>query len=361
MKTKILFFVDDYSGGAGNVVQILANEFEKMPDFCPVVAVLNPHSTKYKLSESIQTIEYKMSDNKSRNKLVFLWRNLKTIRKIVDEVQPDRIISFLDNINTNVCISLFFKRSIPIIVSERSNPLAIKPYGLYRHLRPLAYWRANKISVQCECFKEFMPRLKSKMIVTPNPISQPPITKTDYNIEGMVNFISCARLVEIKQIDLMIMAFAKIHSKFKNSILTIYGDGPQRKDLLLLIGQLKLNDCVFLPGATNKVYQNLCSADIYLMTSRQEGFPNALCEAMAVGLPVIAFECHQGLRDIVDNGMNGFLIQPGDINAISSHALKLINDDCLRKNIGQKAKNIVDKFSTKKICSIWKKIIISNA
>lgn len=356
MRNKILFFVDDYSGGAGNVVQILANEFEKMPDFCPVVAILNPHSSKYKLSGSIQTVEYKMSDNKSDNKLIFLRRNLKTIRKIVADIKPDGIISFLDNINTNVCLSLFFNK-IPIIVCERSNPLAIKPYGLYRYLRPLAYLRANKISVQCECFKEFMPCMKSKMIVTPNPVSKPPIIKTDYAINGPIKFISCARLAEIKQFDLMIKAFAKIHSQLNNSILTIYGNGPQRDYLSSLADKLGLNDCVYLPGATNNIYEKLSTADIYLMTSRQEGFPNALCEAMAVGLPVVAFECHQGLRDIIDNGINGFLIQADDVDDMCSLALRLTSDDSLRKRVGNEAKNVVEKFSTAKICSLWERLV----
>lgn len=353
---KVLFFVDDYGGGAGNVVQILANEFEKNPNICPVVALLNPHSAKYKLSESIQTVEYRMSDNKSGNKLVFLWRNLKTVRKIVAKVNPDCIISFIDNINTNVCLSLFFKK-IPIIVSERSNPLVIKPYGLYRYLRPLAYLRANKISVQCECFKDFMPLLKYKMIVTPNPVFKPQIVKTDYAINGAVKFISCARLSEIKQFDLMIRAFALIHSQLNNTTLTIYGEGSQRKALNSLIEELGLQDSVFLPGTTRDIYEKLCSADIYLMTSRQEGFPNALCEAMAVGLPVIAFECHKGLRDILYNGDNGYLIQPDNISALCSCALNLITDNSRRENIGQKAKTVCDKFNISNISGIWEKLV----
>lgn len=349
---KVLFFVDDYGGGAGNVVQILANEFEKKPDITPVVAFLNPSSPNYKLSKTIRTVEYKLSSNKSRNLVLFFWRNIRTVRKIVREVKPDRIISFLDNINTNVCLSLFFNK-IPIIVSERSNPLVIKPDGLYRYLRPLAYLRADKISVQCEHFMSFMPCMKSKMIATPNPIIAPAITKTEYSNNGTVKFISCARLAKIKQFDLMIQAFAKIHSMLPNSILTIYGEGPERVNLESLINRLDLNDCVSLPGKTKDIYQVLSSSDIYLMTSLQEGFPNSLCEAMAVGLPVVALKCHDGLTEIVENDINGILVEMNSVDDFINAAVILAQDRNKMKSIGQEASKISKKFSVEHISEIW--------
>ncbi len=352
MPKTILFFVDDYSGGAGNVVQILANEFHKLGEI-PVIAILNPHTKKYKLNEGIATIEYMMSKNTSKNKLVFLWRNLSTVRKIVKEVNPDVIVSFIDNINTNVCLSLFFKKRIPIIVSERSNPIAIQPYGLYRHLRPLAYRRANVITVQCEYFKNFMPNLKHKMVVTPNPVVKPAVTKESYLLGDKVKFVTCARLSTIKQLDKMIEAFNLIHRQIPNSQLTIFGEGPERHRLVLLIEQLSLNDSVFLPGATKNVFNELANSDIYLMTSKQEGFPNALCEAMSVGLPVVAFECHPGLRDIVECGKNGYLVSPDNINEFAQCTIMLLSDETLRKRIGQNAKKIVTKFSIKNVSIIW--------
>lgn len=351
MQKTILFFVDDYGGGAGNVVQILANEFHKLGEK-PVLAILNPHTNKYKLDEGIRTIEYTMSRNASRNKLKFLWRNLSTVRTIVKDVNPDVIVSFLDNINTNVCLSLFFTKRIPIIVSERSNPIAIKPYGLYRHLRPLAYRRANIITVQCEYFKSFMPELRHKMVVTPNPIIKPAITKSSYLIGNKVKLVSCARLSPIKQLDKMITAFNLIHQQMPNSQLTIFGEGSERQKLESLIDQLALRDSVFLPGATKNVYNELANSDIYLMTSKQEGFPNALCEAMAVGLPVVAFECHPGLRDIVKDG-NGILCIPDCIEDMVEKVIMLLNDINVRREMGLKAIKISDTYSIDRISKLW--------
>lgn len=350
---KILFFVDDYGGGAGNVVQILANKFQSLADITPVVAVLNPHSPKYKLSPTVEVIEYTMSQNKSKNKLLHLWRNISSVRSIVNEVSPDVIISFLDNINTNVCLSQLFNPKIKIIVSERSNPLAIKPYGLYRHLRPLAYARANKITVQCEYFKNFMPGFMHKMIVTPNPVIKPFQSKESYTLNKPARFVSCARLSKIKQFDKMIQAFKLIHDSHPDTQLTIYGEGLERQNLQDLISELHLDNAVCLPGASQDVFSNLVESDIYLMTSEQEGFPNALCEAMSVGLPVVAFECHPGLRDIIDDGANGFLVANGNIESMAEKSCVLLDDCRLREYVGNNAKLISEKFNVSKVLDIW--------
>lgn len=353
MKKKILFFVDDYSGGAGNVVQILANEFYKHQNLEPVVALVNHHSKKYKLNRSIKTIENNLSSNKTKNILLWFWRNIKSIRNIVSEIQPDIIISFLDNINTNVCLSLFFNRSIPIFVSERNNTLTLKPEGKYRYLRPLAYRRANLISVQFEIFKDFLPRLKKKMFVTPNPVLQPSNIKNNYELSNPINFITCARLAPQKQLDKMIFLFDKINKKYPDSRLTIYGEGKERDSLAKLIKQLNLENNIKLAGAAKGIYKVLAESDIYLMTSKDEGFPNSVCEAMAVGVPVIGFECHKGLAEIIISNENGILVEPDNISQMLDGIDRLIQDSKLRKKLGENSKKITSKYSVENIAKMW--------
>ncbi len=357
MKKKILFFVDDYSGGAGNVVQLLANYYHANNIFEPVVALLNPHTKGYKLNSDIQVIECSLEKNLSKNKFLALCRNVKDVRRIVKQVNPTGIISFLDNVNTLVCISMFFNK-MPIIVSERSNPLMIKPYGLLRHLRPIAYRRANKISVQCACFAKFMPGISHKILITPNPVLQPTHIKTTYKTDGIVNIVSCARLSPVKQFDKMIDAFGKAYTQNPNLRLTIYGEGQERALLEKKLSEEGLTLCVTLPGAVKNVHEKLSLADIYLMTSQQEGFPNALCEAMAVGLPVVAFACHEGLKDIVENEVNGYLVPQDDTTSMANVISQLAANETLRMRIGSKAKDIVNKFSVENICTLWSNEVI---
>lgn len=353
VRRTVLFFVDDYSGGAGNVVQILANELNQDSRYVPVIVILNPHTTKNKLSPDIKVIELPLYKNYSKNRLINLWRNIISIRRIVKLVSPDIIISFINNTNILVCLSLIWNHKIPIIVSERSNPLVMLPSGKMRMFYRFAYRRADLISVQCAYFSNFIPSLSKKIIVTPNPIQSTVYMKHNYNFGKTIRLVTCARLHPIKQLDLMIDVFDAINKKYPNSSLTIYGEGQDRARLESIIKYKHLETVVSMPGAFKDVHQIISDYDIYIMTSKQEGFPNAMCEAMAVGLPVVAFMCHDGLKEIIRNDVNGFLIPRYDVKMMCDCLENLINNSTLRENIGQNAKLVSQTFSTSRIAGLW--------
>lgn len=354
-KLKIVFVVDDFSGGAGNVVQILANEFSYKGNEI-VIILLNSHTQKNRLYEEVTVIKKNISSQNFRNKVIWLKKTMKELRELIMGLKPNVVMSFLDNNNTLVGISLMLE-NVPIIVSERSNPIEIRPKGLWRFLRIPAYLRANAVIVQCSNFINFNRLFLKKTSVIPNPVIKPKFVKNkEFNTEN-IKIVSIGRLAKIKQFDLMIKAFAKINKQFSNTELYIYGDGNQRQSLEKLINQLSLQNRVFLPGRTNEVYDVLNNSDIYLMTSMQEGFPNALSEAMATGLPVVAFECHEGLRDIVDNGENGFLVPPGDIDNMAKYIGLLIQDTNLRHTFSKNARAISEKFSVANVLNMWEETI----
>lgn len=353
---KILFVVDDFAGGAGNVIQILANEFSNRGNDVSVL-LLNYHTHSNRLDKKIYVIKKFIIEQKVRNKLHWLIQTIKEIKKVITQISPNVVISFLDNNNTLVGLSLMFE-DVPLIVSERSNPIKIKPKLLWRLLRIPAYLRANEIIVQCSNFINFNRLFTKKTSVIPNPIMNPNINKEYYHDRSIIRIVSVGRLAKIKQFDLMIMAFYKINKKLPNTELYIYGEGPERDNLEELIKQLSLQKNVFLPGKTNKVYDVLNDSDIYLMSSKQEGFPNALCEAMASGLPVVAFECHEGLRDIIDDGNNGFLVPPDNIDKMIEYTCLLIEDINLRHNFSKKAVEITNKFSISNVLNTWEEAIV---
>ena len=356
-RAKILMFVDDYSGGAGNVMQILANEFYRKGEYEPVVVFLNPHTDRYKLNEGVRVVEHPLSRYRSVNKLAQFTRSIRSIRRIIEAEAPVAIISFLDNINTLVALSRYCNRSIPIVVCERSNPIAIKPSFAWRLLRAAAYRRAEAITVQCSNFVEFMPSQRHKMEVTPNPVLAPMHTKSDYAVSGAVRFVTCARLSPIKQHRKMVEAFDVLYKRGVACVLVIYGEGVERAALEQMVAERGLQGAVMLPGAVKNVHQVLAQSDVYLMTSQQEGFPNALCEAMAVGLPSVSFACHEGLRDIVQDGDNGFLVAPDDVAAMADRMEQLANDATLRERMGRAAGRIAERYNLERTYEQWHAII----
>lgn len=354
---RILFIVDDYSGGAGNVVKLLANQLINRNNQVYVM-LLNHHTNNNNLSKLVNVVEKNLTENKAKNKICWIFSTVSEIKREINLLKPQVVISFLTNNNILTAFAMMFMKT-PLIVSERSNPMVIRPSLIWRILRIPAYSRANVVIVQCSNFVNFNKIFLKKTKVVPNPIIRPEISVNN-NKKDIHRIISVGRLAKVKQHDAMIKAFKRINDKVSNSELYIYGEGSERDNLEKLISDLDLESKVFLPGKTNEVYEKLRDSDVYLMTSLQEGFPNALGEAMAVGLPVVAFECHEGLRDIVSSGENGYLVQPGDIVEMADRAILLLENEEVKKQISKEAIKIVEKFSIEKIIDIWNEIIDRN-
>lgn len=318
--------------------------------------LMNRHNEPRYSMENIRVIDFKHDMINSESLLVII----KNIRKVIIGEKPNVVISFIHNNNALVGISLLGTK-IPLIVSERGNPLKITPKFPWNFLRKVAYKRAELVSVLFDNFKTFDNNsYENKAVVTPNPVMSPLYIKDGTESppnHKKIRFVSFGRLAEIKRFDLMIEIFSIIHRRYPNSELYIYGDGLKHRELITLINKLNLDSAVALKGSTRDVYKNLAEADIYLMTSKQEGFPNALCEAMAVGIPSVSFKCHNGLSDIVDDGENGFLIEDGYVDKFCSAIDLLVSNKELYLKISDNSKKIVEKYSIDEVLKLWDQYI----
>lgn len=350
---KILWIVDDYSGGAGNAAQLLTRELSKR-GYDVTLLLTSKHTTpKYDL-HNVSEMCFDLDRNRSEGFPRWFKRVKKELGEYITRSNYDVVVSFLDVINTTVAFAMMHTKQ-PLIVCERSNPLEIFPRFPWNIMRYPAYARANCVSVQFESFTKMSHGVfKNKTVVFPNPIVKPDVQHycTDEK-KKTFRLISAARLEPVKQFPLMIDIFSELHKKRSETELTILGDGTQHAALQEKISRLGLNDCVHLPGSKKHVNEILVEYDAYLMTSKQEGFPNSLCEAMAVGLPCVAFECHTGLRELIHNGQNGFLVSPGENEVMVDRIEQLIDNEQLRKSMGDCALKISDEFSMDKVITIW--------
>jgi len=201
-----------------------------------------------------------------------------------------------------------------------------------------------------------------KIVVIPNPITYPlpvqdPIIKPEA-VLGPVKqknkiLLAVGRLVYQKGFDRLLKVFAKISSQFPNWRLVILGEGPCRKDLEKQVKHLLLKNRVFLPGKVGNVGDWYQIADLFVMTSRFEGFPNTLVEALAYGLPVVSVDCDTGPRDIIRHGVDGLLVAQDDMNALAKALSTLMKDDKLRHRYATRAVEARERFSIKKIDKMW--------
>lgn len=354
MNDNILIVVDNLNGGAGNMAQILAKYLSTKGIIHLLVLSNENFSTKY--INSNVSVEFYYSNSKSKIKnLIDLTKKIKQIVKI-NKIKT--IISFVNNNNTICGLSLYFNKKVKLIVSERSNPIVIMPSNkIWTILRRIAYKRADYVSVQFDEFKTFdNSRFIKQCVETPNIILSAPYKREDKKT-GVIKFVSCARFAPIKRFDLMIKMFKKVHDINPNTELNICGDGSDREKIIKLIDDLNLSNCVKLLGNTKDVYSVLKECDIYLMTSKQEGFPNALSEGLATGLSAIVFKCHNGISKLVVNEYNGFCVEESNEDEFVDKCLLLSNDYEKINRFGKNSIEIANKYSPENILEIWERII----
>lgn len=350
---KILFIVDDFSGGAGNIVQLLATEYAKSDEV--TVLLLNVHSDPRYCCENV-VFKCVYENEKPIGSLKVFKFLLSCIKNVISETTPDVVLSFVTNNNILTGLALMHTK-IPFVVCERNSPLMIEKLKFpWEQLLPISYGRADAVSVQFEIFSSLRKgRYKKKCVVTPNYIMSPPMTKQIRSSvdSHTIKFVSFGRLVENKQFDEMISIFKEIHSKYENSELHIYGQGPLKDQLERIIQSSGMSNSIFLEGQIDNIYEVLCDSDIYLMTSKHEGFPNALSEAMAVGVPSVSYCCHEGIRELTDYGNRGLIADLGNQKQFVESVVSLIKDNELYRKISIRSREVSKIYDMIHVKETW--------
>lgn len=165
--------------------------------------------------------------------------------------------------------------------------------------------------------------------------------------------ISIGRYEYQKGYDRLINAWALIAQQVPGWTLHIVGEGSLRSVLAKQIQDLHLENSVFLDGAMNDINKELSKSSIVAFTSNYEGFPMAIVEVESAGLPVVSFDAPCGPKDIIRDGEDGFLVKNGDIEGLGKRLLSLMQDDGLRKKMGEKAFENSKRFTPEVIMPQW--------
>jgi len=156
-----------------------------------------------------------------------------------------------------------------------------------------------------------------------------------------------------KGFDRLIEAWRLVHERFPDWKLKIIGDGELRNTLEKLIGKYNMNDSIELKKNVSNILPEYLDASFLVMSSRYEGLPMVLLEAMSVGLPMVSFACKCGPKDLIADGENGFLVPDGNVQMLAERIMQLIEDPVLRKQMGQAAKIKSGCFSESAIMEKW--------
>ncbi len=343
------------AGGAERVLSSLANYWDSK-DHNVAIITLASDAAFYPLSETInlkQINQISANDERFLRRICNIVKRLYFLRKAIQKTKADVVVSFVDvtNITTLIaCVGL----KIPVVVSERTNPFYHKISILFRWLRNFLYPYAKNVIVQTKSAASYFDGLKN-IAAIPNAVHENEHITKDFS-KPITHIISVGRLCPHKGFSTLIKAFSEILKLNKDLKLTIYGEGADRSNLESLKRSLNIGGSVFLPGAVSEINDVLVNADLFVFPSHYEGFPNALCEAMAAGLPVIVSNC-SGNIDVVQDGVNGRLFPIGDVDRLVLLMKELISDPLQCQKLSQNAMTLSDHYSPDKIYQLWDAVI----
>jgi GalNAc-alpha-(1->4)-GalNAc-alpha-(1->3)-diNAcBac-PP-undecaprenol alpha-1,4-N-acetyl-D-galactosaminyltransferase len=279
------------------------------------------------------------------------------LRRAITQTSPHAVVGFSASTSVLTLVATRGLR-VPVIACERNDPWR-RPIGTaWEKLRRWSYSWAACLVVQTERARSyFPPALQHKIRVIPNPVNPAAAGLALAPRKDRHTVIAMGRLIELKGFDLLVRASAKVLPHRPCWSLEIWGDGPLRSALDTLVDGLGLRGRVRMPGRTDQPYEKMQAADLFVLPSRSEGFPNALCEAMACGLPVISFDCPNGPREIVRDGIDGVLVPPEDVDGLAAAMDRLMADESERRRLATRAPQVLARFGTPQVMAVWEETI----
>lgn len=348
------------TGGAERVLSILASLWCERGHRVHIICADAGHSPPFYPLDPRVTLQYlgvlPWRGSAAKRALAFL-RALRAFRAAIRGSDPTLVIALIELVNMLTLLSTV-GLSLPVVVCEHTYPPGW-PIGLaWEALRRITYPRAaSVVALTPAGLSYFSKAVQRSGAVIPNPVVLP----TRYRGAALrrdksakcKTLVALARLAPAKGYDLLLRAFALAAKSQPDWSLEIWGEGSERPALERLAVELGIAGRVRLPGITSEPFEKLTAADLYVLSSRIEGFPMALCEAMACGLPVVSFDCLSGPREIIRDGVDGVLVPPGDVEALARSLTQLMQDEALRGKLAARAPEVLDRFSGPRIMEQW--------
>lgn len=352
---KITFFVGSTTGGgAEHVICELASYLVEQGHAATILTVTNTkrsYLTNVKVKINTLDLEKKIKTNFVR----VMIKMLKLCIFILKNKTDIYVVFLPDTIKALMLFRHIIK--VPIVVSERNNPNSYTKKIQRQMIR--AFSKADGTVFQTiDAFNYYSKNiaLLQNSVIIPNAIIGN-LTEPYFNEREKV-IVSVGRFNEQKNFSLLIEAFTLVRCIYPEYKLIIYGEGDLLKEYQNICKINNIEESVFFPGFVDDIKEKIKKATVFVLSSNYEGMPNALIEAMSMGMPCVATDCDGGgARFLIENGINGILVEKNNLNALKSGIISVIQNPDKAKAMGVKALEVRQKLNQEKIYSDWLKYL----
>jgi len=348
-------------GGAERVAVDMCDYWFSQGCRVTLVTLSGPQTDAYPVPEGVDRRALGLA-GESKSSLGALFANARRVlalRRLIVKLRPQVVLGMMTT-SSVLAVAAARRLSCRVIATEHTHPPSQSLPPVWQKLRRWAYPRAHAVvaltSGTASWLEENVPC--SQVTVIPNSVRWPletgePVLPPPAR-EGRCRLLAVGRLHPLKGFDVLLRAFAQLVDYFPNWDLVILGEGAEREALQNQIEESGLEGRVSMPGRVGNLADWYEDADLYVLSSRVEGLSNTLIEAMASGLPVVAFDCETGPREIIRDGIDGVLVRPvEDDEALSAHLAHLMGRPEWREALARRAIDVRDRFCTARVMTLW--------
>ena len=339
IKLNIMIIMPTLStGGAERVVVNFANWLVKNTNSEIYLVITESLNTIYEINSNVKVYEGNLGVGVKSE-----FKKIKYVRKKIKEINPNIIFTLFAKINMYALLSNHKDKTL--IFSERAN-LSYRN-RLRKLLSIFSVKNSDGLIFQTNRAKTKYEKwiVDKDTIVIGNPVGEHAINQSKISSKKENIIIAVGRLEVQKGFDILIKSFKEVIKKYPNYKLIIFGEGSERVNLEKMVKDLELENNVKLPGIEKNVVSYIAKSKIFVLSSRYEGMPNVLLEAMAVGTPCIATDCEFGPSELIVNYENGILVPVENIEILSEKIIELLENENLRTKIGTNSKKILETNS----------------